>query len=51
MGGKGFLHIAVDHAVGIVDLGNAQMILVLGQVMVNGVLFAEIGEFKKDFLK
>lgn len=37
--GKRFLHIAVNNAVGIINLCNAQMIFVLVQMMINGILF------------
>lgn len=39
VGGEWFLHIGIDYTVGIIDLGNAQMIFVLRQVMINRILF------------
>lgn len=39
VGGKGFLHVVVNYAISIVYLSNAQMVFVLVQVMIDGILF------------
>jgi len=37
--GKWFLHVIVNNTIGVIDLCNTQMIFVLVQMMINGILF------------